>query len=66
MGFFEFIWYCIKCMIDLFYVGLGGGSSADGFGYKEALIGAATTIVLAVIIFLILWATGIIKFKKKH
>ena len=52
-------------MINLF-AGGAGGYTPDDFGYKEILIGFATTIVIAIIIFLILWATGIIKFKKKH
>ena len=60
----NFIWYCIKCMLNLFAAAFG--HTPDGFSLKEGLIGGATLIVIMIIIFLILWLTGVIKFKKKN
>lgn len=64
MVVFNFIWYCIKCMLNGFCAMFG--RAPEGFTIKEGLIGAATLIVIMIIIFLILWLTGVIKFKKKN
>ena len=57
----NFIWYCIKCMLLCFSAMFG---RAPGITLKEILIGNATLLVIMIIIFLILWLTGVIKFKK--
>ena len=51
-------------MLNLFAAAFG--HTPDGFTLKEGLIGGATLIVIMIIIFLILWLTGVIKFKKKN
>ena len=59
----NFIWYCIQCMFSCFVAMFG--HIPNGFTLKDGLVGVATLIVIILIIFLILWLTGIIKFKKK-
>lgn len=59
----NFIWYCIQCMFSCFTAMFG--HVPDNFTIKEILIGVATFFVISIIIFLILWLTGVIKFKKK-
>ena len=59
---FKFIWYCIQCMFSCFTAIFG--YVPDNFTIKEILIGVATFVVIAIIIFLILWLIRVIKFKK--
>lgn len=63
MEVLKFIWYCIKCVGDLFI--LASGFVPDDFTWKVGLIGAITLIVIIAIGFVILLATGVIEFKKK-
>lgn len=63
MEVLKFIWYCIKCMLDLFSASLG--SVPNNYSWKVGLTGAITLIVILLIGFVILLATGVIKFKKK-
>lgn len=59
----NFIWYCIQCMFSCFTAMFG--HIPNGFTLKDVLVGVATLIVIILIIFLILWLTGVIEFKKK-
>lgn len=63
MAFFEFLGYCFSCMINCFVAIFG--HVPDGFTIKDGLVGIATFVVIVLLIILILWLTGIIKFKKK-
>lgn len=63
MEVLKFIWYCIKCVGDLFSASLG--SVPNDYSWKVGLVGAITLIVIIAIGFVILLATGVIKFKKK-
>lgn len=58
----NFIWYCIKCMLGCFSAMFG--RLPEGFTLVYGLVGIATLIIIILIIFLILWLTGVIKFKK--
>ena len=60
----NFIWYCIKCMLSLFSSAFG--HTPEEFTIKEGLIGNATLVVLILLGFLILWLTGVIRFKTKE
>lgn len=62
MKFFEFIWYCIKCMAWGFSAMCG--HVPKNYGFKEIFIGFATFVLITLLIFLILVFTGVIKFKK--
>ena len=62
MKVLKFIWYCIKCMLDLFSASLG--SVPNNYSWKVGLTGAITLIVIIAIGFVILLATGVIEFKK--
>ena len=63
MKILKCIWYCIKCMLDLFSASLG--SVPNNYSWKVGLTGAITLIVILLVVFVILLATGVIKFKKK-
>ena len=60
MVILNFIWYCIKCLLDCLCLPIGGHIPTK----KEGLVGIATLFVLIIIIFVILVLTGCIKFKK--
>lgn len=62
MAVFRFLGYCFTCMLDCFSCTMG--HVPKGFTMKDGLVGMATFLILLIIVFLILWATGIIKFKK--
>ncbi|MCI7002746.1 MAG: hypothetical protein MR904_00150 [Clostridia bacterium] len=62
MVILNFIWYCLKSMFNCFSAIFG--HIPNGFTLKDGLVGVATLIVIILIIFLILWLTGVIKFKK--
>lgn len=49
-------------MLNLFAAAVG--HTPEGYTLKDGLIGGATLIVIILIIFLILWMTGVIKLKK--
>jgi len=62
MKILKSLWYCIRCMLDLFSASLG--SVPNNYSWKVGLIGAITLIVIIAIVFLVLLLTGVIKFKK--
>lgn len=64
MAVFNFMWYCIKSMINLFSASTG--YTPNSFSLKDGLIGGLTLIVIMPIIFLILWITRVIKLKKRN
>ena len=63
MKILKFIWYCIECMLKFFASGFG--NPLKNFTWKEGMVGALTFIVISLVVFVILLATGVIKFKKK-
>lgn len=60
----DFIWYCIQCMFSCFTAMFG--HVPNDFTIKDIFVGIATLIVIVGIIILILWLTGVIKFKNKN
>lgn len=58
----DFIWYCIKSMLDLFSAMFGHVS--DESTIKDTIVGFVTLIIIASIIIIILYFTGIIRLKK--
>ena len=58
----DFIWYCIKCMLDLFSAMFGHVS--DESTIKDTIVGFVTLIITMSIIIILLIVTGAIKFRK--
>ncbi len=65
MKFFEFLWYCIKCMIKNFST--LSGHIPNGHSGKDIAIGFITLIVLLSILSFICWLIAFLckKHKKK-
>lgn len=58
----DFIWYCIKCMLDLFSAMFGHVSHESTI--KDTIVGFVTLIIIMSIIIILLIVTGAIKFRK--
>ena len=62
----EFIWYCLKCMVGFLGRAVSLGSIAPDLSWKDFFVGMTTFITLVAIVYLILYLTGVITFKKRN
>ena len=60
---FKFLWYCIKCVLDLFSAIIGHVD--ENYELIDGLVGFITLIFIMIIVFLFFYFTGIIRFIKK-
>lgn len=52
----KFIWYCLKCMFDLFIA--ASGYAPEGYTWKQTFIGVITLIVIIALVLCVLLLMG--------